>query len=117
MAKITFSGLIGEEWLGGYGDLMIGQDRLISSLNGIDINGKKVFVKYYIADHEINEQEAIKGLIKTLYGDEEHDSEPVCGTEWTGQYSVSETFKIDGHDFIEELSEHHGKYCYLEINY
>lgn len=110
--KKVFNGLIESEYDGPseWGEITIGRNILTKE---ISFNGKFVRVKYLISDSPITNP--TEQLIKNLYGDIEIDNYPCFGSEWTGQYGVDETLTIGGHDLLNELRSHEGKYCYLEI--
>ncbi len=82
-------------------------------VNEIDFDGQFVSLRYFISDNPITNP--VQQFIATLYGDCEIENSPIVGTEWTGQYSAEDGLIVGGHDLIEELTKHLGKYCYLEI--
>lgn len=79
-----------------------------------EIHCKMVTVRYYISDKEVTLEEAQKAHLLTVMGAayveyEMHYSE-ITGYLWT-----DEELQIGGHDLMEELKSHIGKYLILII--
>lgn len=90
------------------------KDPLAKELSN-QISYKTVSVRYWITDKEVTKDEAQLEFLKRLYGNADcefrsHYSE-ITGYLWT-----DEEIKIGGHDLIEELRSHVGKWLILEID-
>jgi hypothetical protein len=79
------------------------------------IHGKKVSVRYWIADCECTKEEAQKAAFKHLFGVVSAD---FCArySEITGYLWTDEGCVIGGHDLIDELKSHIGKWLFLEVD-
>lgn len=112
----TYSGVITERHDGEHDAIYLSDDLespLAERLSN-DIAGKKVNVRYFIADHPEKKAVLIEGLIQTLYGDAEAEYEHAY-SEYTGYLWTDENIKIGGHDLLSELENKIGKFLYLEI--
>ena len=80
-----------------------------------DLENHTVTVRYWISEKEQTKEQMIEGVLKTLYGmaDVEYSH---SYSEYTGYLWTNEEFTIGGHDLIEELYDHLGKYAILEID-
>ena len=100
-----------------YGCLECGDSYLISDVGSDFEKGDKVFVRYFLSDKEITEEQAKEALIlKTLGGDiEELDFILDAYSEYTIM-DYSEELKIGGHDLFNELQDSEGKFLLLIID-
>ena len=83
-------------------------DMYLLDIIGEDFNkGDNVFVKYYITDKEVSEDEALDGLmLKTCGGNiDELDFVLDAYSEWT-ILEYNEELIIGGHDMFRELQEY-----------
>ncbi len=78
----------------------------------------RIGFEYYVSNTEKNEEEMLKGLLKTYYGalNLMNDDYVESGCETCGGSYESE-LKVGGHDLIRELKSHDGKYIFLKIFY
>lgn len=100
-----------------YGCLQCGGDYLISEINNNFKKGDLIFVRYYISDKEITEDQAKEALIlKTIGGNiDELDFVLEAYSEYTIM-DYNESLKIGGHDLFQELQDCDGKYLLLIID-
>lgn len=104
------------ETLGDFDSLCLDGNPLTEWLEEDDWAGKKVFVRYFISDSPISSlEEAVERHVKTVMGVADVEYHLVYGTEWTGQYALDQTLKVEGHDLLQELESHVGKYLVLEV--
>lgn len=98
-----------------YSHLYIGNES-VSSID--EFKGEFVKFTYYICKQPIYEDSVIYDFLESYYeGKCTSNSEYMYGTSWTGCYGREDEFNVGGHDIIEELSSHEGKYCYLILEY
>ena len=75
---------------------------------------RQVSVRYIIADKAITEEERLDAEIRQAVG----EGKVRWGarySELTGYLWTDEEVRIGGHDLIEELKDHVGKWCWLEV--
>ena len=79
------------------------------------INGKQVNVRYWITTDKATKDEAVRSHLYKLFGqaDVEYDTEY---SDYTGQLSADELLNVGGHNLLDELKAHDGKYLILEIS-
>jgi hypothetical protein len=105
-----------EEWTSDYDQISIDGEALGDQYDFEDFIGKKVFVRYFISAAPIVDLDAaIEGQLRTFFGALEAEAYTVFGSEWTGEYGFNQEFVVGGHDLIEELRTHVGKYILLEV--
>jgi hypothetical protein len=111
--KKTYAGLLS---INEYACLECGDDHLIDQINDDFTAGDKVFVRYYLADKPITEEEATLALVlKTIGGNiDSLDFILEAYSEYTVE-ECNEEFIIGGHDLFQELQEAEGKYLLLII--
>ncbi len=97
-----------------YGCLKCGDSYLVEDVEADFEKGDKVFVRYFLSDKEITEEQAKDALIlKTFGGDiEELDFVLEAYSEYTIM-DYSEELKIGGHDLFNELQDSEGKFLLL----
>lgn len=78
------------------------------------ISRKTVSVRYWITDQECSKEEAQTEFLKSLFG-ATNCNFGSCYSETTGYLWTDEEVKIGGHDLIQELHSHVGKWLILEI--
>lgn len=78
------------------------------------IENEIVTINYFISENNLSEEKLKEVYIKKCFGilDLEYS---VAYSEYTGYLWTTETFDIGGHNLVEELSEHLGKYLYMTI--
>jgi hypothetical protein len=80
----------------------------------IDSFGRYLTVRYFITDVERSAEELDEALAKQVigYGKAEfhHRYSEITGYLWT-----DEELKVGGHDLLDELRSHKGKFVHLEI--
>jgi len=82
-----------------------------------EFNGGKAKLTYYISNEPIDQNTINEKLLKSYYeGTSSADTTYCHGSSWTGVYWRNDEFHVGGHDIVEELSEHKGKYCLIIIN-
>jgi len=99
-----------------YGCLTIGDNYLIDLIDDDFKKGDKIFIRYYITDKEVTDEEAAKAhIIKTIGGEiDELDFILDAYSEYT-ILDYNEELKIGGHDLFDELCNSDGKYLNLII--
>ncbi len=109
----TYSGRLN---IDDYGCLQCGETHLIDDMNDDFKQGDKVFVRYFLADKEITEEEATEALIlKTIGGNvDELNFVLDAYSEYTIM-EYDEKAVIGGHDLLAELQGAEGKYLLLII--
>lgn len=111
--KKTYSGILE---IDEYGCLNCGGSYLIMDMNDDFKQGDKVFVRYFLADKEITEEEATEAMILKTIGGNVDDLNFVL--EAYSEYTIleyDETAVIGGHDLFAELQDAGGKYLLLVI--
>lgn len=100
-----------------YGCLLCGESYIIETLNDNFKKGEKVFIRYFISDKEISEEEANSAfIIKSIGGDiEELDFVLDAYSEYT-ILDYNEELQIGGHNLFSELQDYDGKYLILIID-
>jgi hypothetical protein len=121
METLTFAGKLSEGWgesdealtLTETDDKFYPEFALAERLE--EIHKKQVSVRYWITDEKVTRKEAQEAFLKTLLG--------AADVEWWARYSeitgylwTDEELKIGGHDLLEELKSHLGKWLILEID-
>jgi hypothetical protein len=82
--------------------------------------GNNLSVRYFISDSELDEDQLNLELMKTIYGNDIDSDNVRFGvrySEYTGYLWTDEDIMIGGHDLLEELKSHIGKYLWMEITY
>lgn len=80
-----------------------------------DFQGKEVSVHYYITNKKMSQDEALESSIRKDLGgvvDAEYDLDAY--SSWTVM-ELDEKGMVGGHDLIDELGSHEGKYCILVV--
>jgi len=77
-----------------------------------EIGNKFTTVRYYISDKEVTLEQAEEYFIRQLYGEVDADYH-MSYSELTGYLWTTEELEIGGHDLLEELKSHIGKYLIL----
>lgn len=80
-----------------------------------NLTGKFVTCRYWINDTELSKSELVADHIKHLVGECDTEHSPVY-SEYTGYLWTDENVNIGGHDLLNELSDHKGKFLYMEIS-
>ncbi|MFH2032195.1 MAG: hypothetical protein ABIJ40_16495 [Bacteroidota bacterium] len=99
-----------------YGCLECGSQYLIEQINDNFNKGDKVFVRYYLADKEISEEQANEAQIMKTLGGNVDELDFILGAY--SEYTIceyNEELKIGGHDLFRELVGEEGKYLILVI--
>jgi len=110
----TYSGILEVD---GYGCLKCGDFYLIERLSGDFKQGDPVFIRYFITDKAVTEDEATKALLEKTLGVATIDSlnfELDAYSEWT-ILEYDEKAVIGGHDLFSELQSAEGKYLLLIV--
>ena len=99
-----------------YGCLKCGNSYLVEDIEADFKKGDNVFVRYYVTDKEVTEEEAKEALIlKTIGGNlDELEFELDAYTEYTIMKLV-EHLVIGGHDLFKELQDCEDKFLILII--
>lgn len=79
------------------------------------IANRNVKARYYISDKEVTLEEAEQYFVRRLFG-EIRVKYSVAYSEITGYLWTNEDIIIGGHDLLEELKSHVGKYLILIID-
>ena len=114
MENLIVSGLIHEP--NSYADdtaLLVGDSPLSQQLE--EIKNKFVTVRFFISDTEKTKQELLKDLILTISGSADVDYGNVY-SECTGYLWTNDNLVIGGHDIIDMMCYHIGKYAYIEVD-
>lgn len=80
-----------------------------------EITNKRVTCRYWITDRQASRDEAQEAFLRTLTG----IGEARCNSRYseiTGYLWTDEDLNIGGHDLLEELKSHVGKWLILEID-
>lgn len=114
---LTYKGLITERCYGENDEavyLLPSEAPLADTLED-EIAGKTVTCRYWITADQCEKIEAIESFLKTLHGaaDAEYGDRY---SEITGYLWTDEELKIGGHDLLEELRSHVGKWLILEFD-
>lgn len=81
-----------------------------------DFDGRIIRLRYFVSNEPIPTiEDAEERFVRTLYGGCSSEAYGVFGSEWTGQYGFEQEFVVGGHDLVEELRTHAGKYVLIEI--
>ena len=83
---------------------------------GTNRYGRLLSVRYYICDMEIEESQIPIEFMKNLYGSTDAKYRMLY-TECTGYLWTDDYCKVGGHDLINELKSHVGKYLWMSIHY
>ena len=92
-------------------------DLLLRFIEFTESYGLKVNVRYWLTDVPTSFDDAQTGFLKSLYGVVNADC---CATEynyseWTAGMDYDSELNVGGHDLLEELQGHEGKYLLIEI--
>lgn len=100
-----------------YGCLVCGGSYLVESVEEIFSKGDNVFVRYYLADKEVTEDEAKEAMILKTIGGNVDELRFILDaySEYT-ILDLEENLVIGGHDLFEELQDSEGKYLILMID-
>lgn len=82
----------------------------------IDENGNYLGVCYYVSDAPIPAGEIVAAFLESLYGAGSAEYS-VFANETTGYLWTDENINVGGHDLLEELKSHVGKYLHMEIEF
>lgn len=82
----------------------------------LDDWGHYASVRYWIADKLLEDDALIELSVRVLCGEIEAEFNPHY-SENTGYLWTDENIVVGGHDLLNELSQHVGKYCLLEVTY
>jgi hypothetical protein len=82
----------------------------------VDQYGRFLSVRYYIADEKMPPEELTENFVKKCLGFANVEFN-VLYTAITGFCYCNEELFVGGHDLLEELKTHVGKYTWLEIEY
>lgn len=78
------------------------------------MSGKRVTVRYWVADKMCAKEDAIASFLGSIDGDADVRFH-VAYSELTGYLWTDEDLNIGGHDLIYELKSHAGKWLILEV--
>ena len=99
-----------------YDEIYLDDELLGDNWDWDEFEDKKVALRYFISDEPIASlKEAEEAFVRTLFGACDVRAHPVFGSEWTGQYGFDQDLTIGGHDLLEELRTHVGKYVLIEV--
>lgn len=90
-----------------------GDGGLLISEELAELSGHFVSIRYYISDAAISEDELIKDNILTLIGSL-HAEHSTSYSEYTGYLWTDDIVDIGDHSLLTTLSNHLGKYLWLE---
>jgi hypothetical protein len=93
-----------------------GVDPLADEIANRRWNKPFLSVKYYVSSWEIPEKEIQASYLKYLYGKNEAKYEMVY-SEITGYLWTDEEIVVGGHDLLDELMTHLGKWLHMEITF
>ena len=82
----------------------------------MDAHGKYLTVRYYISEQELSEERLLEEYLKTIFGIGKVEYH-VAYSEITGYLWTDEELQVGGHDLLEELQSHVGKWLHLQIDY
>ena len=97
--------------------LQCGDIYLIEDLQKIFKSGNTVFIRYYITDIEVTEEESKEALILKTIGGNLDDLSFIL--EAYSEYTIidyEEILIVDGHDLYTELRTHEGKFLTFIID-
>jgi hypothetical protein len=115
--EVEYIGLIDENRYN-EGGFMIGDrpfEEIVDEVEAYLGREKVIHVSYFISDVELTKQQFLENHLKTVFGSMDIECIDVHGSEYTGYMWTDQKFIIGGHDLLEELTSHDGKYCYLKI--
>lgn len=82
----------------------------------IALHGRYLSVRYYTSAVELGEQEIRDEAVRVACGVGQAEWS-VAWSEDTGYLWTTEELMVGGHDLLEELKSHAGRFCQLEIGY
>ncbi len=82
----------------------------------IELHGNTVSVSYWIADEPRTMGQLVENEVKKLAGAVDADYTQ-HGSEITGYLWTDVELVIDGHDLLDELSTHDGRWCLLVMKF
>lgn len=116
--KIEYNGLINYQVRGENDDAVYVGDTLLAEAiaDDIDEHGRYLSVRYFITVEEKTWDEAVEDLIRHVAGVGEARYEDRY-SDITGYLWTEEDLVVGGHDLMDEITDHIGKYLLLEIVY
>lgn len=117
MKTLTYQGLLSLHSWGEADDILFVstlRDPLGEHLQ-TDIRRKQVTARYWITDREVTKEQAQEGFIREVIGVVQCDFGSHY-SEYTGYLWTDEECKVGGHDLMQELRSHVGKWLILEID-
>ena len=87
-----------------------------TALSGLcrDFTGRFCRVRYWVSNTQLTVEQAMEQTAAIAMGNADARY-VVHGSEITGYLWTDDWFKIGGHDIVEELSNHMGKYLLMEV--
>lgn len=118
MAQQVYQGKI---WEGEFGDnssaLMVGYcSTPLAKRWKYDISRRTVSVRYWISETEKTKEELMENQVLRLAGSVQADYGDRY-SDMTGYLWTDEALKVGGHNLMQELNYHIGKYLYMEVDY
>jgi hypothetical protein len=117
--KITYEGWISEHSSGEADEILFlskVSDPLADAVSDDMFHGRYLSVRYFISDTEVPIEELEEAEIRKIVGGGEaglrHRYSEITGYLWT-----DEDLMVGGHDLLEEIRSHLGKWCHLEITF
>ncbi|WP_068059300.1 hypothetical protein [Nocardia xishanensis] len=84
--------------------------------DGLDQWGRFATVRYWITDTERCAEELTDNLAKIAVGAIDADYTH-CYSEYTGYLWTDEELNVGGHDLLDELRTHLGRFAHIEFEY
>lgn len=112
----TYSGLIAEHDYDELGAVLFLSDHTmpLAEMLIADIANRTVTARYWITGRRVTKEEAREAFVRTLLG--QADVEFVARySETTGYLWTDEECRIGGHNLLDELRGHIGKWLILEV--
>ncbi len=99
-----------------YGCLKCGDSYLVGDVESDFKKGDRVFVRYYVTDKEVTEDEAKEAVIRKAIGGNLDELEFILDaySEYT-ILELEEHLVVGGHDLLSELQDYDGKFLTLVV--
>lgn len=121
IAVVTYKGKIAERT---YGEddfaLFVGDDPYEPFArrfqDDLEAHGRRVTVRYFISDEPAEPEDLEDNLIRVLSGDADADYTQHY-SEVTGYLWTDAECNVGGHNLLDELESHVGKYCHMTVTF
>lgn len=93
--------------------IWVGDNKLSRELS--DLEDKQVSVRFYLSDVELTDEKIKEQLLLSISGSLTAEYRAAY-SDYTGYLWSNDELEIGGHKLLEDLRQHIGKYCLLEID-